>query len=407
MHPKIPAAAPGGVCRLRRAARAAMLATPLLAGPLVATSPEARAGGAGRPIAPTAAHWQSEGNVEFATDADALAPGAALRVNNGDVALRNLDFSDGTIEYDEFDLPGADGMDFPSVRFRAHGAEAAEQVYLRPGPDCPHRDDCIQYAPVLHGSLLWDVYPQYQAGGPVLETGWNHVRIVVAGRRLRAYVNGASDPILAVDELEGDAGAGAIQLNGPALYRNVVVTPGLLTGMPSAARPVAHDEHIVRRWRVSQPRTVPPGVTVSYAGRPGSGAGWSPIGAESAGLVNIGRRYAPPPRGTGAIAWLRTTIVSERARTEPVSIGWSHSITLFVNGRQVFAGDNFYFGLDATRRVPDARLSLRNGSASLPLRRGRNEIVAAVNDVFPGSAVHAGWGLVLQLHDLDGITLAE
>ena len=383
--------------RLRNALRSALL---VLAGGV------APAAAAPPPVAPTAANWAVAGNAEFPPDAMADAPGATLRLNSGAVELRRPPFLDGTIEFDERDLFSAGGMDFPSIRFRAHGTDAAEQVYLRPGPDCAHADDCIQYAPVLHGCLLWDVYPQYQAGGPVHETGWNHVRIVAAGRRLRVFVNGAIAPSLSVDELEGEAGPGAIQLSGPALDRNVVISPEVVTGLPAAVAPLPlPDMRLVRAWRLAPPSTVPPGVMPAYADRPAATAAWAAIAAETSGFVNIGRRYGPPPRGAGAIAWLETTIVSDRAQNKLVSLGWAREIAVFVDGHPAFAGKNFYFGPDAVRRVPDGRVSLANASFRLRLRQGRNQIVAALNDFFPGSAVHAGWGLIFQLPDLDGITL--
>ena len=36
----------------------------------------------------------------------------------------------------------------------------AEEFYLRTGPDCRAYDDCIQYAPVPHGFILWNIYPE-------------------------------------------------------------------------------------------------------------------------------------------------------------------------------------------------------------------------------------------------------
>lgn len=359
-------------------------------------------------LPPTATNWQAAGNVEFPPGTLAAEPGAELRINGGQVELRGAPFADGTIEFDESDLFTTGGMDFPSVRFRAHGADNGEQVYLRPGPDCTRADDCIQYAPILHGCLLWDVYPQYQAGGPVQATGWNHVRLVFAGRRLRVFVNGAAEPSLSVDELEAEPEAGAVQLSGPALYRNVSVSPNVATDLASAAEPLPRpDPGLVRAWSVAPPVVASPGAMPSYADHPPANAGWSAITAERSGLVNIGRRYGPPQRGVGSTAWLRTTIRSDRARNELVSLGWTRSATVFVNGRQVFSGRNFYYGLDADRRPPDGRLSLRNATVPIALRQGRNEIVVAVNDFFPGSAIHAGWGLALQMHDLDGIALDE
>ncbi len=358
---------------------------------------------AAAPIAPTPANWSAEGNVEFPP------PGseAVLRINSGDAVLRNTLFENGSIEYDVAELPGAAGMDFPWMRFRERDAGTAEELYLRPEADCPHSDDCIQYAPVVHGSLLWDIYPQFQAGGPVRATGWNHVRAVVSGHRLRVYVNGSPRPMLAVDTLEGEPGSGSLAFNGPALYRDLVVRADDAAGMPPSSPGALEDQRLVASWQVAAPSIVPPGPMPPYASMPGASAGWAPIHAEPSGLVNLSRRYAPPERGEGEVAWLKTVVRSNADRTMRVRIGWAREVAVFVNGQPVFADRNFYFGLDATRRRPDGRLSLDNGAFTMRLHRGSNEIAVAVNDFFPGSAVHAGWGLALQVEDLGGITLAR
>ena len=331
------------------------------------------------PVLPTQANWTAEGNVEFPQ----AGRDAALRINSGDAVLKNVAFRDGSIEYDVAELPSAAGMEFPWVRFRERDADTAEELYLRPEADCPHSDDCIQYAPVVHGSLLWDIYPQFQAGGPVHATGWNHVRAVMGGNRLRVYVNNATQPTLAVDTLEGEAVSGSIAFNGPALYRNVVVRPGDLAGLPPPSSLPLEDQRLVRSWQISAPTIVPPEPMPTYASMPRYPGDWTSIHAEPSGLVNLSRRYAPPDRGAGEFAWAKTVITSDTDQTKRVRIGWAREVSVFVNGRPAFADRNFYFGLDATRRRPDGRLSLENGAFVMRLHRGSNEIAVAVNDFFP------------------------
>jgi len=51
--------------------------------------------------------------------------------------------------------------------------------------------------------------------------------------------------------------------------------------------------------------------------------------------------------------------------------------------------------------APDGRLSVQNGSFVLPLKAGDNEIAVALANNF------YGWGLILRLENLDGLTLAR
>lgn len=364
------------------------------------------AGATSRSVPITSVAWTSLGNIEFEHGRGERTD--LLRVNSGAAELKGAPFSNGTIEYDVEELPGGEGMDFPSVRFRQRDGSTAEQLYLRPHAGCMTSNDCIQYAPVVHDSLMWDMYPEYQSGGPIQATGWNHLKLVIAGRRLEAFVNRAATPTLVVDALAGDAASGSIQLNGPALYRNIQVIPGVSTILASTSgrNDPENDWRMLRHWQLSEQHFVAPGPMPDYAEMPVNSK-WIGVRAERSGLMNLTRYFEAAPRAVGALAWLKTTVFSDRDQTKRVSIGWTREVRVFANGQSIFAEKNYYYGLQSTRRSPDGLLSLENGSFDLPLHRGMNEIAVALNNFFPGSAVHSGWGMKLQIEDLDGIKLAE
>jgi hypothetical protein len=160
------------------------------------------------------------------------------------------------------------------------------------------------------------------------------------------------------------------------------------------------DRGLVRRWRLSPFSGLPPGKEATYADMPGPSAEWRALSTERNGLVNISREYGRPlPQPNRAVAWLKTTITSDRKQTKRVDIGWTRELWLFVNGKMVYADKNL-FEVDESRKFPDGRCSLENGAAMLPLEPGENEIaVALANNFF-------GWGLVLRVADPDGIQLA-
>jgi hypothetical protein len=65
----------------------------------------------------------------------------------------------------------------------------------------------------------------------------------------------------------------------------------------------------------------------------------------------------------------------------------------------VYADRNFFESEEA-RKYPDARSLVENGSFTLPLEAGDNEVAVAIaNDFF-------GWGLMLRLADPEGVHLA-
>ena len=69
-----------------------------------------------------------------------------------------------------------------------------------------------------------------------------------------------------------------------------------------------------------------------------------------------------------------------------------------MNGKLVYADKNL-FELEGARKVPDARCSLENGSFTLPLEAGDNEVAVAIANNF------FGWGMMLRLAEPEGVHL--
>ena len=120
-----------------------------------------------------------------------LQPGDYRKgIPSGMASLKDFQFGNGTIEYD---VSADNGMG-AAFMFRAASKENFEMFYLRPRPNCQEAPDCVQYAPQTHGALLWDVFPQYQGPAPLHSGQWNHVKLVISGKRMNIYVNGSTRP---------------------------------------------------------------------------------------------------------------------------------------------------------------------------------------------------------------------
>jgi len=167
---------------------------------------------AGDPIAipMTADHWQTKENAEFLRELGFFR--GLMRLNSGNAVLKETTFSDGTIEFDVITI----GRGSPGIAFRRQNDDNFELLYLRPDPACPAFAACMQYAPQTHGVLLWDLFPQYQTRAPLRENGWNHIKMVVSGRRMNVFVNDVPMPTLKVGSLEGDALTGGVRLQDRA-----------------------------------------------------------------------------------------------------------------------------------------------------------------------------------------------
>jgi hypothetical protein len=346
-------------------------------------------------IAMTADNWQAKENAEFLKQLGFYH--GLMRLNSGNSVLKGITFSDGTIEFDVNTV----GRGAPGIAFRQQDEANFELLYLRPDPNCPAFGACIQYAPQTHGVLLWDFFPQYQTRAPLRENGWNHIKMVVSGRRMNVYVNDVASPTLEVGRLEGDSLKGGLRLQGPGTFANMVITPAAVEGLsPEPVRdPLDGDRGLVRHWRLSAFSALPNGKDPAYNEMPVASQEWKTIGTERNGLVNISREYGRPvPEPNRAVAWLQTTITSDRKQTKNVEIGWTRELWVFVNGKLVYADKNF-FELDKARKAPDGRCSLENGAFTLPLEAGDNEVAVAIaNNYF-------GWGLMLRLADSEAVHL--
>lgn len=340
--------------------------------------------------------WQAGGNANFISRE--AFPGGILQVTSaseqGFVALRNERFGSGTIEFDIKPV----GEDMPGIRFRQQDGDTADMLYIRVGPDCPAAQDCLQYVPILKGRVLWDVYPQDQAPAPFRENEWNHIRLVISGQRMNVYVNRQTEPSLRVMHLEGSADYGTIAFEGPAYYANLMLAPGVTDGLdPKApADSAASDPRYLRQWQATGPVAMNSTDGLDLAEMP-PGAHWSSVAPDYAGLINLSRYYAPTPRQAPAqVIWLRTIVQSDRDQVRHVAVGWLREIWVFANGRGVFSGKNLY-NVKGGRKAPDGRLSLRNGSFDLPLHKGTNEVVVAIDANTPDMRGRYGWGFVTRM----------
>jgi hypothetical protein len=347
-------------------------------------------------ISMTADRWQTKENAEFLQQLGFYH--GLMRLNSGRAALKDIVFSDGTIEFDVDTI----GRGMPGIAFRQQDENNFELLYLRPDPSCPAFQACMQYAPQTHGVMLWDFFPRYQTRAPLRENGWNHIKMVVSGRRMNVFVNDAALPTLQVDRLEGDAIKGGLHLQGPATFANMVITPDAVEGLSPepAGDPLDGDVGLVRNWRLSMFSELRNGKDPSYPEMPGASQEWQPISTERRGLVNISRVFGKPlPEPNRAVAWLKTTITSDKKQTKKVEIGWTRELWVFVNGKLVYADKNL-FEQEEARKFPDARCSLENGTFTLPLEAGDNEVAVAIANNF------FGWGLMLRVADPEGVHLA-
>jgi hypothetical protein len=147
--------------------------------------------------------------------------------------VSGVDFQDGTIEADIVvkvtRLQGAPLPGFIGIAFRSRtDASHYDLFYIRPGnsraDDQAIRNHSAQYcaAPGYGWYELRRAWPWvYEAYTDVATDTWTHIKIEVAGRTAKLYLNGSARPTLVVDGLKGEDLRGAIALqsfNGEESY---------------------------------------------------------------------------------------------------------------------------------------------------------------------------------------------
>jgi hypothetical protein len=347
---------------------------------------------------PFDAGWALSGE---GTRVEAWQGASALRMRNGGAIRTDAAFRDGTIE---FDLAVSAHRSFVYLRFRLATEGESEELYFR-----PHKSslpDAVQYTPAWHGESNWQLY--HGASGTAAATfrrnAWMHVRVVIHGRRMAVFLDGAPEPVLLVP-LAREPAAGAIAFStftpagGTAPPREPVaaVANVVLRPVPPAYRfppdsTPRFPAGLVRRWQLSPPfaaDSVPvERLADSLLARR---TGWPAFEIEPHGVLVIGRHRRRPAEAAAVLA--RLVIRAERAGLQRLELGFSDYVTVFVDGRPVFAGDAHY-SFDRPRQ--EGLIGLSQATLWLPLPRGDTEILFAVADAF------GGWGLTARLDPAGG-----
>lgn len=154
----------------------------------------------------------------------------------GAMILLEYEFENGTIE---LDMKGRNVLQqsFAGVLFHGLDLEAFDAIYFRPfnfvNADTSRRSRSVQYIsmPVFSWEKLRQDSPGkyenkvFPAPNP---DGWFHVKIIIAGKQIRVFVDNAETPCLEVEKL-GNNIVGGFALwvgnNSGAAFANLTITP--------------------------------------------------------------------------------------------------------------------------------------------------------------------------------------
>jgi hypothetical protein len=154
---------------------------------------------------------------------------------DGMARLDGLSFTTGEIECDILGRSVPVQGSFVGIAFGVQSPEAYEAVYFRPfnfrSEDPDRRSHSVQY--ISHPEWTWGRLRQEKPGqfesaiAPAPDGDlWLHVRIVVGASKVSVFVDGAAEPCLTVERLNGPR-AGAVALwvgnNSPGKFANLKI----------------------------------------------------------------------------------------------------------------------------------------------------------------------------------------
>lgn len=143
------------------------------------------------------------------------------------VWIPGTNFKDGTIEVD------IASSTFSGIGFRGNsGGTKVQKLYFRPfNSGTAKNDRTVQYDMLgnkeAHWSELRKNFPgKYESGANIAVDKWFHVKLVIQGEKLSAYVNDQKEPVLVVEKMFDSKTTGTIGVWGwDSYFANFKFTP--------------------------------------------------------------------------------------------------------------------------------------------------------------------------------------
>lgn len=311
----------------------------------------------------------------------------ALFLDKGTARLKDSSFKNGIIEYD---ISFEQARNFAGVHFRIRDELNYEEYYLR-----PHQSgnaDAMQYTPVINGNAGWQLYSGkgYWSSFNYNFGEWMHVKLIVSGDKMNVFINDMKKPILHVSDLKlGDitGGLGFRTFLGSAYYANLtyqeIERPILVSEIQETAK---IEPKVITDWQVSEafPDAKLNGITSLESLQMSID---KEMMVDTEGILNLSNVSELSDSTNTVLA--KFTINSENEQSKRIDFGYSDRVTVFVNGKPIYSGDNSF-------RSRDYRYLGSIGffdSIYANLNKGANEIVFAVSEKM------GGWGLIAKISD--------
>jgi len=335
----------------------------------------------------------------------------SLYLNGGLAVVTDAEFTDGVIQ---FEIAFDKQRGFPGVVWRLQDLKNFERFYVRPHQS--GNPDATQYTPVYNGVSAWQLYsgPGFTVPAVYTYNQWMPVKIVVVGEQAEVYINNMVTSTLFIPTLKRGLETGQVGLYveegfpqpfAPAYFSNFGYTaledtdPLSNTHSPPLTETSTTTDSMTRpikQWFVSNvfSDTKLTNKTVLSASDK-VGLTWTALVNEPSGLANLSKVAVLNPQAKENTVFARATIIANEAKIQPLQIGFSDKVRVYLNDTLIFQGtDNAY-----SRDYRFLGMVGYYDTLYLPLEVGENELWLAVTENF------GGWGLQAQLENPIGVTV--
>ena len=325
-----------------------------------------------------------------------------LTLPKNHVALLSSNYADFSIDFDI-----KNGI-MPGIGFRSKTLKDYEYVYLRLGRS--GKNDAIQYVPVYHGSLAWQVYnyPIYETTAQIKKDDWNHVKLEVYKDNMHLYVNKNEEPNMVVKLLQDKCEAGSLFLKADfetSYFKNVRINK------LENELEVQEQENLNRylnEWILSEQFEMKfhsqTEIYNRYTEQMKKDT-WQKVKADRNGIINLSKYYEHPQNCIVA----KTEIHADKNKEIDLLFDYTFSMAIILNQDLLFSGTeldtkNFMRVIDGEEKI------------TLRLNKGKNELIFVINADDPwqrsvnnpmlfNRTQAMNWGFLARLSNYEGITL--
>ena len=265
----------------------------------------------------------------------------AVRLKSGSVIVNDAAFEHGTIE---FDVATTGHRSFVGVAFRISDDQTRyDHFYIRPHQT--GRFDAVQYTPSFNGLSAWQLYPEYNASVDIPPDEWIHIKLVIAGSRLEAFVGDMGEPAIVVEEMKTGPGSGSVALTSgfpgaatadfyPTAFANLVITPANAAGRYADGENTPPDPSsgIISRWSLSRAFALEALPLMELRPELLGAQEWRTVTTDSTGRINLAQFNGIPDSASEGTVLAKVVIESDRDQIKMLNFGMSDRGSVFLNG---------------------------------------------------------------------------